>query len=710
MDVAIYDTFARMSQHWINNIPEVDWHGANGSQIISGEAAAARYTEARLAKVTEDGMFAGIKKNNVPMIKNFSEDAEWPEVLPAILPRLMINGCQGIGVTIANVWLPHNLNDISEKIKEYITTGTISTKDLYPDFPSGGIIINQKDIYSIYETGKGKVILRAKTEIKKNSIFITEFPYQVYIEPWMESVKKLISEGSLDGIENIYNRSSQKNGICVEVECDNNPGVVLNQLFSLTDLQKSYNANQFALVSKTPVLLNLKQYLKIYVDHNTQCIKKEAEFDLEKAKARAEIVEGLIKALAHIDEIIKLIKASESAAAAKIALQKQYDFTANQAKAIVDMRLGKLAHLEGIELNEEFRDLTSTIAKCENIIQNKDNLQITIFLDRLNSLVKKYGRPRKTEVTHIDLDPKKKEIEEVMPEDVVVVVNQNGDVKRIPKASFKSQNRAGKGVKTVDDVVLDTISTNTVDTLMVFTNKGKLYRILVDKIPVGTNASRGTNLASLCKLEPNETVCAVSSLYKDTNAEYVLFFTKQGIIKKTKLSEYKDTKKTTGIQAIKFKDNDELANVTFVKDENVIIITKHGYSIHFETKNITPVGRIALGVRAIKLEENDEVIIGLPVGNKNYLSVFTEKGLGKMTAINEYPVQIRGGKGIYTYKPSTVTGEIAAAALVNQDNQILLVGKPNSICISAKEIPIGNRIMLGNIMIQNSKIIGAIKL
>ena len=711
MDVAIYDTFARMSQSWINNIPEVDWHGANGSQIISGEAAASRYTEARLAKVTEEGMFAGIKKDAVPMIKNFSEDADWPEVLPAILPRLMINGCQGIGVTIANVWLPHNLKELYTAICEFLETNTIEYTKLYPDFPSGGIIINQKDIHTIYETGKGKVILRAKTEIKNNSIFITEFPYQVYVEPWMDSVKKLIVDGTIDGIEDIYNRSSQKNGILVEVECSNNPGVVLNQLFNTTDLQKSYNANQYALVGKTPILLNFKEYLKIYIEHNLNCIKREAEFDLKKAKARAEIVEGLIKALEDIDNIIALIKSSESAAAARVALQNKYNFTANQSKAIVDMKLGRLAHLEGIELQNELNELISTIENCNNIIANKDNIQTNIFRERLEALVKKYSKPRKTEVMQIELPSKtQKEIEEVMPEDVVVVVTKTGDVKRIPKTSFRSQNRAGRGIKTVDDVLLDTISTNTIDTLMIFTNKGKLYRLLVDKVPTGTNTSRGTNLASLCNFEPQEQVCAVSSLYRDTNAEYVIFFTKNGLVKKTKLEEYQNLKKTTGIQAIKFKDNDELVDVTFVKDENLLVVTKQGLAIQFESTTINSIGRIAVGVRAVKLNDGDYVIAGLPISKKQYLAVFTEKGLSKMTELTEYPIQARGGKGIYTYKPSTATGELIAAILVNKDDSVLITGKPNSICISASEIPIGSRIALGNIMIKNSKVTNAIKL
>lgn len=711
-DQAIYDTFARMSQPWINNIPEVDWHGANGSQIISGEAAASRYTEARLAKVTEEGMFAGIKKDAVPMIKNFSEDADWPEVLPAILPRLMINGCQGIGVTIANVWLPHNLKELYTAICEFLETNTIEYTKLYPDFPSGGIIINQKDVHTIYETGKGKVVLRAKTEIKNNSIFITEFPYQVYVEPWMDSVKKLIADGTIDGIEDIYNRSSQKNGILVEVECSNNPGVILNQLFNATDLQKSYNANQYALVGKTPILLNFKEYLKIYIEHNLNCIKREAEFDLKKAKARAEIVEGLIKALEDIDNIIALIKSSESAAAARIALQNKYSFTANQSKAIVDMKLGRLAHLEGIELQNELNDLTSTIENCNNIVVNKNSLQVNIFRERLESLVKKYSKPRKTEIMQIESPSKtQKEIAEVIPEDVVVIMTKVGNVKRVARASFKSQNRAGKGVKTADNAILSLISTNTIDTLMIFTNKGKLYRMLVEKIPEGNNISGGVPISSLCKFEPDEKVCAVSSLYRDTNAEYVIFFTKNGLVKKTKIKEYMDTKKTTGIQAIKFKDaNDEIVSVTFVRDEDLVVVTKQGLAIHFLSTEITPVGRVASGVKAIKLVDNDYVIAGLPIGKKQYLAVFSEKGLGKMTDIKEFPVQARGGRGIYTYKPCAATGELASAILVNPTDTILLTGIPSSICISASDIPIGGRITLGNIMIKNSRITEATKL
>ena len=357
---AIYETFARMSQSWINNIPEVDWHGANGNQIIGSSPAADRYTEARLSTAAEEGMLYGLKKNNVPMILNFSEDEEWPEVLPAIFPRLLINGCQGIGYTVANVWLPHCLKEIVDIINNYIQSGEINYENIYPDFPSGGVIINKNDLANIYKTGKGTVILRGRAEIDNNSIFITELPYQTYVEPLLDEIKELILKEEITGIKDIYNKSDKKR-LLVEIECDGNPRIVLNQLYKLTSLQKSFSANQYALVSKTPKLLNLKQYLDIYINHNLECIQKEYEFDLKKAQARQEIVEGLVKALEDIDNIIELIKKSDNSINAKNALIEKYQFTENQAKAILDMKLSRLAKLEKVELNEELKGLTSNI-------------------------------------------------------------------------------------------------------------------------------------------------------------------------------------------------------------------------------------------------------------------------------------------------------------------------------------------------------------
>ena len=361
-DVAIYETFARMSQPWINNIPEVDWHGSNGNIVIGSSPASSRYTEARLNKPIEEGMFGNIKKDVVPMILNFSEDDEWPEVLPALFPRLMVNGSQGIGVTVAQTWLPHNLTDLAQVIDKYIRSGELDYSNLAPDFPTGGIIINKNELSNIYSTGKGKAVVRAKAEIKNNVIQITELPYQVYVEPLIEEIKELIQKDELTGIEEVYNKTD-KNRLLIEIECSGTPLTILNKLYGLTSLQKSYSANQFALVSKTPKLLNLKEYLDLYINHNIECIIKEYEYDLKKAKSRLEIVEGLLKALEDIDNIIALIKKSESSAAAKMNLQASYGFTEVQAKAIVDMKLGRLAHLEYEELNEERKQLTSDIEK-----------------------------------------------------------------------------------------------------------------------------------------------------------------------------------------------------------------------------------------------------------------------------------------------------------------------------------------------------------
>lgn len=701
-DVAIYDTFARMSQPWINNIPEVSWHGANGSQIISGEAAASRYTEARLSKAIEEGMLFNIKKHNVPMIKNFSEDAEWPEVLPAILPRLMINGCQGIGVTIANVWLPHNLKDLCDHIMVYLQEGRIETTNLYPDFPSGGIIINQKDIHTIYETGRGKVILRAKTEIKNNNIIITEFPYQVYVEPWMESVKKLITDGTINNIENIYNRSNHKNGILVEVECTTNPTQVLNQLFKNTDLQKSYNANQFALVGKTPKLLNLKEYFDIYINHNLDCIVKECNFDLTKAEARLEIVNGLLKALEDIDNIIALIKASESAAAAKINLITKYNFTENQAKAILAMRLSSLAKLEKVELNKEAEDLNDKIFMFHQILDNRDE-QIGILKVRLQGLVNKYGDARRTELAQIEITKEEKEKAEIIPEDVVVIINNLNEVKRIPKKSFKVQHRRGVGVKTASESPKMMLATNTINTLMIFTSEGKMYRLNVDKIPEGTNTSRGVNLKTILKLDDKEIIQEIASARGEKPADYVVFFTKNGLVKKTKFEEYVNTKKTTGIQAIKIKDNDELAFVRFMNDdEKIILVTEEGYAIKFTFNDIKPIGRLTSGVKGINLRDGDGITGAINFSsNDDYVVLITKEGKSKRMPISDFTIQNRGGRGVIALKLDP-NDYVAAALRATEKDLVLIAGKPNSICVPVNEISIQSKLGGGTKIIERS--------
>lgn len=699
-DVAIYETFARMSQPWINNNPEVDWHGNNGSQYTGPECASSRYTEARLSKIAEKGLFNGIKKNNVNMILNFSEDAEWPEVLPATLPRLIINGCQGIGSTIANVWLPHNLKDITNVITEYMETGTLDYSNLYPSFPTGGIIINKNDIHTIYETGRGKVILRGKAEINGNKILITELPYQVYAQPYVEKITDMAIKEEISGIEAVYNKSG-KNKLLIEIECENNPDYVLKQLYAKTDLQKNYNANQWALVGKTPVLLNLKQYIDIYIKHNQECLVKELQYDLGKAQTRLHIVEGLLIALANIDNVIKMIKESENSSIAAMNLINTYKLTEAQAKAILNMKLSSLAKLETKDLKFEKAELEENIKEYNKIL-NDDGHQKIIIRDRLESLTKQYGESRKTELMQIDIQPEEKEIVEVIPEDVVVIATQSGNIKRVPASSFKTQRRNGKGVKNEDDAILSMISTNTIDNLLLFTNTGKMYKLLVDSIPIGTNASKGDRIANLINLEPNEKVIAITSLDRKIDKKYVIFITKNGLFKKSNLEEYTGIKRTTGITAIKLKENDSIANVTFANEEEFIIITKNGMSIRFESAEIAPIGRNTSGVKSIKLDENDEVLIGIPIENKDeQIAICTSKGFGKKINIEDFPSQARAGKGVYVYKTNDKNDCIAGAAIVNETNNILIIGNPNNICISASELPTLGRTSLGNIIIKN---------
>ena len=700
---AIYETFARMSQSWINNIPEVDWHGANGNQIIGSSPAADRYTEARLSTAAEEGMLYGLKKNNVPMILNFSEDEEWPEVLPAIFPRLLINGCQGIGYTVANVWLPHCLKEIVDIINNYIQSGEINYENIYPDFPSGGVIINKNDLANIYKTGKGTVILRGRAEIDNNSIFITELPYQTYVEPLLDEIKELILKEEITGIKDIYNKSDKKR-LLVEIECDGNPRVVLNQLYKLTSLQKSFSANQYALVSKTPKLLNLKQYLDIYINHNLECIQKEYEFDLKKAQARQEIVEGLVKALEDIDNIIELIKKSDNSINAKNALIEKYQFTENQAKAILDMKLSRLAKLEKVELNEELKGLTSNIESYFQIIQNV-NKRKEIFLDRLLTFANKHGSNRKTALTQIEKKPEEKEIEFVEPEKCAVVLTESGLIKRIPSSSFRTQHRNGKGIKTQDDITSMIIRTNTIDSLMIFSDKGKMYRLLVNDIPVGTNVSKGQSVKSLIEMEVNENPSVIYSIYRDTDAKYVLFTTKNGVVKKTFIDEYINTKKKSGISAITLREDDELVSVNLIKDEDLILITEKGMAIKFSSTEIGASSRTTIGVKGITLNKEDYVVAALPIRNEtDNLAIFAKNGLGKKIKLNELPLQKKAGKGLICYK-----NEVCAAALVSDEDNILICGDKNSLCISASEIPELSRSSLGNQIIKDSNIVSVSK-
>ena len=580
-----------------------------------------------------------------------------------------------------------------------------------PDFPTGGVIINSKDIPAIMKTGHGSVKVRGKYKIEKNQIVFYEIPYGTKTEDLLAEIGKACDEKEIEGITDIRNESNKK-GLRIVIECSKNASTeaIVRKLFAKTNLQTSVSYNQVALVEKTPTELNLLDCIEIYVKHNLECIVRESRFDLKKALARLEIVEGLLKALEDIDNVIAMIKTSENAADAQTKLMAAYNLNERQAKAILDMKLSRLAKLEKVELENEKAELVKKIEELDALINN-ESLQKEELKERLREIVRKFGDDRKTELTHIDIKPEEKEIAEVVPEDCVVILSQSGDIKRVASKSFKVQRKNGKGVKTEDDAILNTISTNTIDTLMAFTNKGKMFRLLVDNVPVGTNASKGVKIGTLINMEPDEKVIAITSLHRKTDAEFVLFITKQGLLKKTAIEEYMKVKRSTGIAAIKLKEGDSIANVTFVKDEDIILITKKGMSIHFTTKDISPIGRVTAGVKAIKLNEGDEVLGGFPVHKKtDCIATFSEKGLGKKTPITDFTVQGRGGKGLMIYKPSASTGELVGAAMISDEDNILLVGRPNSICISAMDVPNLGRTSMGNIMIKNSEIVSVIKL
>lgn len=699
-DSSIYGALVRLSQNWVMRYPLIDFHGNNGN-IIGDGPAHMRYTECRLSKLAEDGLLQGTKKNNVDFIDNYDETTEEPVSLPSIFPNLLCNPNSGIGVAMACSWAPHNLGEVAAAINQYLSGEEPMLPG--PDFPTGGIIINQKEIPAIMRTGHGSVKVRGKFEIDKQKIIFTEIPYGTSVEGLMTEIGEVSDAKEIEGIDNIRDESNKK-GVRIVIECDKgiNPASIVNKLFAKTNLQSSFSYNQVALVDKVPTELNLKDCIKIYVDHNIDCITRETKFDLDKAIDRLEIVNGLLRALEDIDNIIALIKGSENAAAAKENLIKKYQFTENQAKAILAMRLSSLAKLEKVELEQEAKELENKIKDLKDILAN-ENRQKDILKSRLADLVKKYGDARRTELTHIEVKPEDKIIEEVTPEDCVVILSQTGDIKRVPKNSFKVQRKNGKGVKTKDDVIMSTISTNTIDNLLLFTKKGKMFKIIVDEVPVGTNASKGAHVGTLINMDQDDEVIAITSLARSNTAKYVVFFTKRGLMKKTLLDEYTKVKRSTGIAAIKINDGDSIANVEFINEEDILVITKNGMSIHFESKNVNPIGRVAAGVKTIKLDENDEVVVGLPIHSDNdTVAIFSTKGYGKKTSIKEFTVQGRGGKGLVIYKPSAVYGQIAGATVVSNSDTILLTGQPSSICIAATDLPLLTRTSFGNIMVKSN--------
>ena len=699
-DSSIYGALVRLAQPWVMRYPLIDFHGSMGNRDGDGPAAY-RYTEARLGKLAEDGMLCGIKKNNVDYMPNYSETKDEPVTLPSLFPNLLCNPNTGIGVAVACNWAPHNLGEVAQAIYDYMDGKEPTLPG--PDFPTGGMIINKNDVPNIMKTGKGSVKIRGKYDIEDNNIVFYEIPYGVGTEDLMNEIGAAADEGKINGIKNIRNESNRKKGFRLVIECDKGASIatIINLLFKETSLQTSFSYNQVALIDKTPTELTLKDCIKIYVDHNKECIRREMEFDIKKTTDKLEIVNGLLKALEDIDNIIALIKASASAAAAKTALMEKYAFTEPQAKAIVDMRLGKLAGLERIEIENEKAELTETLKLLNAILNNLERE----LRQRLAVLVDKYGDARRTELCQVaDSTKEEKEIEFVEPEKCVVVMTEGGTVKRIPQSSFRTQKRNTKGIKTQEDITSCVIRTNTIDSLMIFTNQGNMYRLLVDNIPVGTNVSKGTPITGLIEMEENEKPTVIYSIYRDTDAKYILFVTKNGLVKKTSLEEYTKTKKKSGILAINIKDNDELASVFLVKDEDIVLITELGNAIRFNSMEVGATSRATSGVKGIGLKEGDAVSVALPIHDtKDELGIFFSSGIGKKIKLSELPAQKRAGKGLQIGKLGDKEW-VSAAALLSDEDNILIVGNLTSVCISAKDVPSLSRPASGNIMIKGNQI------
>ena len=713
-NASIYGALVWLSQPWNMRYPLISFHGNNGSRD-GDEPAADRYTECKLSKIGEEMLF-DIKKNTVDWQLAYTDVEEEPIYLPGRIPNLIVNGTSGIAVAMACSFAPHNLNEVMDAAIYVAQNPNCDIKEILnyipgPDFPTGGLIINKDELPTAYLTGKGRARIRGEYKIESDrhgdSIIFTSIPYKVSKEDLVKEIDKLCEEGKLEGITAIRDESN-KDGVRFVIELAKGVSVepIIAKLFKLTRLEDTYSFNQVALVEKKPQLLNIKQLLEIYIAHQKDVLLRKTKHEADKITARIHILEGLFKALEDIDNIIALIKKSESAAAAKTALMSQYGFSEIQAKAILDMKLSKLAKLEKVEIENEKSELETELARLNAILVNP----IPEMIDGFNALKKTYGDARRSTITQVASTKEEKEIEFVEPEKCVVIMTEGGLVKRIPATSFRTQKRNGKGVKTQDDITHAVIRTNTIDSLMIFSNKGKMYRLLVNDVPVGTNVSKGQSIKSLINMDMDEQPAVMYSIYRDTDAAYVLFVTKNGLVKKTSLEEYVKTKKKTGIAAISIKDGDELAAVSLIKDEQLILVTKNGMAIRFDSKEVSPTSRMTSGVKGINLNSDDEVVAAIPVRNlTDKLAIFVSGGMSKKFDLTELPTQKRAGKGLLCYKPTDSTGNVVAAALVEDNDSILILGDKSSICIEASEIPNLGRASIGNQIIKNNKVLSVSK-
>ena len=687
-DSSIYGALVNMAQDWATRYPMVDVHGNFGS--VDGDGAAAmRYTEARLSKISME-MLADINKDTVDFAPNFDETEKEPVVMPARYPNLLVNGTSGIAVGMATNIPPHNLREVVSAIVKIIDNiieedRTTDLEEILgivkgPDFPTGAEILGTRGIDEAYRTGRGKIRVRAVSNIEtlpngKSEIIVTEIPYMVNKARLIENIAALVRDKKIDGITGIADHSNREGmRICIELRRDANANVILNQLYKHTQMQDTFGVIMLALVNNQPKVMNLLEMLTYYLQHQEEVVTRRTKYDLNKAQERSHILEGLLKALDHIDEVIHIIRASANAAEAKKNLMERFDLSDAQAQAIVDMRLRALTGLEREKLENEYKELMARIEQLKAILADRKVL-LGVIRREILTVSEKYGDDRRTSIGFDEYDLS---MEDLIPrENTVITMTKLGYIKRMTVDNFRSQNRGGKGIKGMqtieDDYIEELLMTTTHHYLMFFTNTGRVYRLKAYEIPEASRTARGTAIVNLLQLQPGEKITAVIPMRKYEKGHYLFMATKKGLVKKTPLEEYENVRKT-GLAAIALRDDDELIEVkTTDNEKEIILVTKFGQCIRFKENDVRTTGRVSMGVRGINLLDGDEVV-GMQICTQgDYLLVVSENGMGKRTPMAEFTVQLRGGKGVKCYKITEKTGNLIGSKAVNEDNEIMMI-------------------------------------
>ena len=714
-DSSIYGALVNMAQEWSTRYPLVDGHGNFGS--VDGDGAAAmRYTEARLSKISME-MLADINKDTVDFQPNFDETEREPVVLPSRYPNLLVNGTSGIAVGMATNIPPHNLREvigavvkiIDNTIEEQRETAIEEILEIIkgPDFPTGATILGTRGIEEAYRTGRGKIRVRAVTDIEtlpngKSRIVVTELPYLVNKARLIEKIAELVRDKKIDGITDLNDHSSREGmRICIDLRKDANANVILNQLYKHTQLQDTFGVIMLCLVSTKgslePKVLNLLDMLKYYLAHQEDVVTRRTKYDLNKAQERAHILQGLLKALDNIDEVIHIIRSSQNVQIAKQELMNRFELTDVQAQAIVDMRLRALTGLEREKLEAEYAELMEKIRKLKAILADR-NLLLRVIREEILLISEKYGDERRTSV---GFDAYDISMEDMIPkENTVITMTKLGYIKRMTVDNFRSQNRGGKGIKGMqtleDDYIEELMMTTTHHFVMFFTNTGRVYRLKAYEIPEAGRTARGTAIINLLQLMPEERITAVIPMNRFEPGQYLMMATKKGLVKKTPIQEYANVRKT-GLAAIALRDDDELIEVKATNNKkDVILVTGYGQCIRFKETDVRSTGRISMGVRGINLVDEDEVVAMQLNSQGHYLLVVSENGMGKRTSVGEFACQNRGGKGVKCYKITEKTGNVIGAKAVNEDNEIMMITTEGIIIrLQCSDISILGRITSG---------------